>query len=157
MIGNRDKRIWTPDETCEPFQLATCGNIGTGTIVMEFRVPTGTIAVVRKLFTFASAGNTAKEAACLRFRQSGHSRGLMVLAELSGLPLSGVLQSVYERGTIAGDNIPGWIFTANNQPFDVCIVFGPGDWQAFNGGSGGVGAAGIVALSGYTFPQSPRG
>lgn len=138
----RDRRIWEPDESCQPFVWETA-LASAGGSVGSFRVPPGNLAVIYA-YLIVSQTAVAKETA--RWNIVPES------ATAQPIRLSGALTEVAELSS-TGANLPGLTLCTHSGARPCRILLEAGAYFIVQTGNAGV-IVGLV-FSGYTFRPRP--
>lgn len=108
-----DKRLWCPDETCEPFLFETlCAS--SDTIFGRFQIPVGTFAVIAavNIYEHAALDNKRIPIALERGRVNIEDTPLLDEKVIRCIILYGSLMNVEEFSGVAffpaNRHIPGW-------------------------------------------------
>ena len=146
-----DRRVWTPDETCEPFLLESAAQ-NVNIPVLEWRVPSHNEAVIASLMTNenAFAGLRKRDFRLTIERGKKVSSGVIPPGE--GIKTTGGLSDVIEWEIGAPDkNIPGFVIFmggSGNRPCRVILPSGP--YQLWFRGL--TGQVVTVSMFGWTYP-----
>ncbi len=150
-----DRRIWYPDETCEPFLINTSHQSQPAPIVRvcSFRVPDNNIAVITNI-------NASIGFAGLFDKLDDHfilTRTIQQFPNVSderSIPLHGSLLAVEEYSSNNTAPCSGLIVPYFGNDFKSRIVLEDGYYQ-LNRRSTNL-ASFFIVLNGYTFPRNPK-
>jgi len=156
-----DRRLWTPDETCMPFQLSggTRGaSPGAGAnVLVRFGVPFGHRGVISRISTWADPTlNPAKNEAKLIIQENTGFIDPQTDDNVC-LHITGSLQNVREGGNSFNSNVPGIAIVGGRNEIETRIsLMGGHNYTFYRSGSTGTGLPMSIWLFGWNWKDEPR-
>lgn len=156
----RDKRVWQPDNTCQPFILSASATINApgNSLLAKFKVPANHVGVITRIHNslfIAATGlplSVNKDITTLRISKAMNDSANLTGFDPSPISTHGALQNVQECNPIA----PG-IVIANLMDTECRIVLEDGSYVLFNVVTQAITASRLtVLISGFTYPKNPR-
>lgn len=151
----RDRRVWTPDESCQPWHIETVTD-NVNYAPLKWRVPNGQAQVITSVYTAFDGGGALKTQ--MRFLIGLGDYNSPAVNKLDGaIKTTGALEHVEELGGTGLSNTPGFILGGFGGGLRPCRIVLEGGYSYFLQCAGTFALnVGIIMLDGYTFPLRPR-